>query len=148
MIPTHSSTHRQKAIRQLLERPPQKEDMERWRQHLAKPRAVVPKYEVFLTFSIESYSFALPLNTASKVSNATVCRPIPYRTHPCFLGVTNIKGQVELAFSLLHLFKPNAPRISQPEPTSQWIHSCGSYVFLQLFLWIRCRVFCTPSPLS
>lgn len=109
--------------RRLLDRAPSNDDRTRWTNVLSEPKESLRKEDLSLfVFRLGSEWLALPTKVFVEVTDMRAPRPLPHRTNDSFLGLVNIRGELQLCLSLHKLLEverdpklKDAPRMAVVE---------------------------------
>lgn len=89
------------ATTELLLRPAPAQYLEEWVQRFATPPHEEPQWALTaLVFRVAEEWFALPVEVVVEIAEPRVVRSIPQLTQPLLLGLTNVRGELQLCVSL------------------------------------------------
>ncbi|SCA58742.1 Uncharacterized protein AB751O23_AM_00070 [Chlamydiales bacterium SCGC AB-751-O23] len=91
--------------RKLLERSPPKGYIQEWSKVIskAKEKKGLESFKSVLTFRVESEWLAIPIEIIKEVTEFQNVHVVPHKTDDIFKGIVNIRGELQLCFSLRHL---------------------------------------------
>jgi chemotaxis-related protein WspD len=121
------------AAHALFDRPAPSGYLDELTQFVAEPAvtgAVADRSAVL--FGVSSEQFALPSTSVLEVTETAAARSVPHRTNAVFLGLVNIRGQLELCVSLQGLLGlPEGRRRLPGEPLRVLVaaHESERWVF-------------------
>ncbi|MCH1430892.1 MAG: chemotaxis protein CheW [Chlamydiales bacterium] len=103
--------------RTLLERSPPKGYIQEWSKVIskAKEKKGLESYKSVLIFRIETEWLAIPIALIREVTEHQPVHVVPHKTDNTFRGIVNIRGELQLCFSLRHLVGLKVRELTEQE---------------------------------
>lgn len=107
------------AGQQLYRRPPPRDYLEEWTRQLAEtPAAAADATRSLLVFRLGDEWLALPARSIVEVVATRPVHWVPHRSDRLFLGLVNIRGELQLCVSLGELLGIEPAQAADPKPAS------------------------------